>query len=151
MNKNNSNILSRYYAEKKENKIKELDAKNKEYNEKIKDIHQRIENNTGILEKLKEENKEYKIKYERLKNIFYERGLSITIVNKNYNIKEWDNLYFKKKSDLLAIYLKDNKEVKLFDKATTVILEEILQDKKYSLVVTRVNDKFIKVQLHISK
>lgn len=150
MNKNNFNILSRYYAEKKENKIKELDAKNKEYNEKIKDIHQRIENNTGILEKLKEENKEYKIKYERLKNIFYERGLIITIVNKNYNIKEWDNLYFKKKSDLLAIYLKDNKEVKLFDKATTVILEEILQDKKYSLVVTRVNDKFIKVQLHIS-
>lgn len=149
MNKNNFNILNKYYVKKKENKIKELDIKNEEYEKKIKYTQQSIEKNSTILENLKQENKDYEIKYERLKQIFYERGLIITIVNKGYNVKEWDNLYFKKRSNLLAIYLKDNEEVKIFNKDTTVMLEELLKNKNYSIVATRVSEKFIKVKLHI--
>lgn len=149
MKKDNFNILSKYYARKKENKIKELDNKKKEYKRKIINIQQLIEEKTHRINKLRKENKKYKIKYERLKQIFYERGLTINIINKNYNIKEWDNLYLRMESNLLAIYLKDGKEVKLFDEGTTMILEELLKDKDYSLVATRVYEKFIKVQLHI--
>ncbi|WP_051541953.1 hypothetical protein [Clostridium lundense] len=149
MNKDNLNILNKYYVKRNQNKIKELDIKNEKCEKKIKDTQQSIEKNEHILEKLKEENKDYKIKYERLKQIFYERGLVITIVNKGYSVKEWDNLYFKKRSNLLAIYLKDNEEVKIFNKEITLVLEELLQGKNHSLVATRVDEKSIKVKLHI--
>ena len=47
-----------------------------------------------------------KKKYNRFINIFNERGITLNIVNKDYGLKEWDNLYFKRQGRYRCYYYK---------------------------------------------
>lgn len=150
MNNDTSNFkINKYYLEKKKEKIQNLDKKNKKYSKDIYEMKEKIKSKREEVDKLKEEYSEYKEKYDRFINIFNERGITINIINKDYDLREWDNLYFKKQGNIGVITSKDGNIVKSFDKDVTDVLEEILHDKKSSIVITRVTTNLIKAQLQI--
>ncbi|SQB34582.1 hypothetical protein [Clostridium cochlearium] len=150
MNNNTSNFkINKYYFEKKKEKIQNLNEKSKQYIENIHKLEQKIKNKREEVGKLKEEYEELKEKYNRFINIFNERGITLNIVNKDYGLKEWDNLYFKRQGDIGFIITRYGTVVKSFDKNIADILEEILQEKESSIVITRITTNLIKAQLHI--
>lgn len=150
MNNHTSNFrINKYYLEKKKVKIKDLDQKNKKCKQDIYKVKQKIKLKENKIDKIKEEYNEYKERYDRFINIFNERGITINIVNKDYDLKEWSNLYLEKQGDIGVLLLKNGTIIKSFDKDVTDVLEEILKEKKFSIVITRVTNKLIKAQLHI--
>lgn len=142
--------LNKHYKNRKDNELEYIESKNNEYKDTIKRLHERIKYKKEILNGLQEENISYKKRYEELKNTFFNRGMSISIINRGYNIKEWDNLYLKNIYNSTVVCLKDGQQVKLLDEKIAFLLEDILRDKDYSIVVTRVDNKIIRAQLHIN-
>lgn len=147
--KNILDKLNALYKKRTESKILKVKNKNTLLKEDIKDLEERIHNKKIRLKKLEDDFRESDENYERVKEVFYKRGINFTAINKNYNLKEWDNLLFNKQGELWSIVTKDGSELKILDKESSSLLGEILEDKNYSLVITRIEDKFIKIKLHL--
>ncbi|WP_315120724.1 hypothetical protein [uncultured Clostridium sp.] len=146
--KNFLSNFNKFYTERNKKKIKEIEGKNIELEEKIKEMKEFVQSEQMKLEDIESENNSIKEQFKRTKDIFFHRGITFTVIDKGHGIKEWDNLYINKKSGLWIVQTKEGEDIKVLDKDTSNILEEILKDKNYSLVVTRIEDKFIKIKLH---
>ncbi|MBU5483850.1 hypothetical protein KQI86_05860 [Clostridium sp. MSJ-11] len=146
--KNFLNTFNKFYMEKNKKKIKEIEKKNTEIEKRLKEMRGFLQSKQIELEDIEGKNNSIKEQYKRAKDIFFQRGITFTVINKGYGIKEWDNLLISKKSGLWIIQTKGGEDIKILDKEVSSLLEEILKDKNYSLVVTRIEDRFIKIKLH---
>lgn len=142
---------NKFFIKQKEELIKNLDNKKKLYEEEKKKIEKRLNNNIESEKKIKFENSILKEEYDNLKKMLKERGLIFEIFNNHYDIKEWDNLFFKKEDGHYIITTKKGECVKVFNEEVSAIIEESINElKAYSMVVIRVTTKNIRIQLHRS-
>ncbi|KAJ50287.1 gas vesicle protein [Clostridium tetanomorphum] len=139
-------MFSKFYAKVKQNRLEELDKKIKEYKEEIEKLKDITEGKNKELQHLKLDNEILMEKYSRLMQLILDRGIAIDIINKNYKIKEWDNLYLVEKNNLISICSKNNEEIKMFTKEESYEIKNLIKSREYSIVVTRVEKKFIKIQ-----
>ncbi|MEW9096908.1 MAG: hypothetical protein AB2417_17670 [Clostridiaceae bacterium] len=146
--KNFLNTFNKFYTEKNKKKIKDIEGKNIELEKKLEEMRGSLQSKQIDLKDIEDKNNSIKEQYKRVKDIFLQRGITFTVINKGYGIKEWDNLLINKKSGLWIIQTKGGEEIKILDKEVSNLLEGILKDKNYSLVVTRIEDRLIKVKLH---
>ncbi|GAA0729757.1 hypothetical protein GCM10008905_30210 [Clostridium malenominatum] len=142
-------ILNVFYKKINEKKINKIKAKNIRLEENIIQIKEEIKDKSIKLEKLEENFKDNNEKYKRIMEIFLSRGINFTIINKNYKLNEWENLVVNKRGDRWIIETKDGEKLKILDRDETSLLEDILKERNYSLVITRIEDKLIKVKLHV--
>lgn len=142
-------ILNVFYKKINEKKINKIKAKNIRLEENIIQIKEEIKDKSIKLEKLEENFKDNNEKYKRIMEIFLSRGINFTIINKNYKLNEWENLLVNKRGDRWIVETKDGEKLKILDRDETSLLEDILKERNYSLVITRIEDKLIKVKLHV--
>lgn len=142
-------ILNVFYKKINEKKINKIKAKNIRLEENIIQIKEEIKDKSIKLEKLEENFKDNNEKYKRIMEIFLSRGINFTIINKNYKLNEWENLVVNKRGDRWIVETKDGEKLKILDRDETSLLEDILKERNYSLVITRIEDKLIKVKLHV--
>lgn len=144
--------VTEYYINQKNSEILKLEKKRNKYNENILKIKNALVKNKHLLEELQSNNDILKEEYNNLKKNLMQRGLIIDIINKNYHIKEWDNLYAVKNSKNYIVTNKQGEELLVFDSGFSHILHEVMGDTYFcSIVVTRVSEKNIKAQLRINK
>lgn len=117
----------------------------------ISDLKTDILKKERELNNLQEENEELNKKYFMLKELILKNGVTFSIVNKNYNLKEWDNLNIKVKEDFLIITLKDGTEIKTIETLKGKSLKSLLKEHQYSIVITRIESNLIKAKLYFNK
>lgn len=140
--------LNKLYVSQKENELKKLEDKALSLESQIQKEKESSEAHKGELDKLQYENNQLMSQYNMLKNMLIQMGILLDIENKSYNIKEWDNLYLKSKTNRYVVISKNEEEIYFFDKDTSCILQDIFTEGySCSLVVIRVLSKNIKAQL----
>lgn len=140
--------LNKFYIKQKENEIKKLEEKTLNLERQIEYEENLAKKNRQDFEELKDKNLYLKTQYNTLKSTLISMGVLLDIENINYNIKEWDNVYLKKRGNRFLVITKNQEELLFIDKETSSILQDIFNDGYVcSLVVIRVSEKSIKVQL----
>lgn len=143
--------LIEHLRKKKEKSILNIEKNIEKYLKVINSLKADILKKEYEINKLQEQNVELEKKYFMLKEIMLRNGLTFSIINKNYNVKEWDNLYIKIKEDFLVITLKDGTEIKTIENFKSKVLKSLLNDHQYSIVITRIEGNLIKGKLYFSK
>lgn len=141
-------ILNKYIDSKQHiinNLSSNKEAMEKEINKKIEEINK----NKEILEKEKFKNSLIRDKYNSLMRILSERGAIIYIKNNNYNINEWENLYIIREQNRNFIVSKIGIQLSELDKRISKIFSKEIRNNEYRLIVTRVENKKIKIQFFI--
>lgn len=137
---------------KKKEKLLLNSEKNIEtYKKNIENLKNNILSKQRELNNVREENEELNKKYFMLKELIIENGVIFSIINKSYNIKEWDNLYIKFKEQFLVITLKDGTEIKIIERLKGGALKKLLKEHKYSIVITRIESNLIKAKLYFNE
>ncbi|WP_125154360.1 hypothetical protein [Clostridium rectalis] len=142
-------MFNKFYAKIKGNKLEDLDRRIEQCKNQIKVLQFSKEEKTKKLQHLKLENEILTEKYLRIIELILDRGIIIDILNKGYKIKEWDNLYLIKRKETMVICSKNNEVIKIFNKEESKELEKIIKNKNYSIVVTRIEGKYIKIQFRV--
>lgn len=143
--------LIEHLRKKKEKSILNSQKNIEKYLKSISDLKTDILRKENEINKLQKQNQELDKKYFMLKELILKNGLTFSIVSKNYNVKEWDNLYIKIREDFLVITLKDGTEIKTIENFKSRSLGSLLKEHKYSIVVTRIEGNLIKAKLYFSK
>ncbi|MCY6484349.1 hypothetical protein OW763_08260 [Clostridium aestuarii] len=143
-----SEILNKY-INNKQSQITYLDNIKNDLESRIKKEKENIEKNIRKLEKLKFENSLIQDKYNSLYRIVKERGVNICIRNHSFNISEWDNLFIKSYKNKNIIISKKGLELEELDLKISNVFYREIQSNLYSLIVTRVDKRFIKVKFLI--
>ncbi|MCY6355797.1 hypothetical protein [Clostridium sp. ZS2-4] len=145
-----SEILNKYINSKQHiinNLRRNKEALEKEINKKIEEI----DKNKEILEREKFENSLLKDRYNSLMRILSERGTILYIKNNNYNINEWENLHIIREKNRNFIASKNGIQLSELDERISKTFSEEIRNNEYRLVVTRVENKKIKIQFLIRK
>ncbi|MBE6068601.1 MAG: hypothetical protein E7211_13035 [Clostridium lundense] len=145
------NKLIEHLRKKKEKSILNSEKNIEKYLKSINDLKADILKKETEINKLQRENEELDKKYFVVKEVILKNGLIFSIVNKNYNVKEWDNLYIKTREDFLVVTLKDGTEIKTIESFKSKSLKGFLKGHPYSIVVTRIESNLIKAKLYFSK
>lgn len=145
------NKLIEHLRKQKEKSILNSEKNIEKYLKFINDLKADILKKETEINKLQKENEELDKRYFRLKEVILKNGLIFSIVNKNYNVKEWDNLYIKTREDFLVITLKDGTEIKTIEGSKSKSLKKLLKGHPHSVVVTRIESNLIKAKLYFSK
>lgn len=140
---NKYNNFKKQGIAKVENKIKDLSLKIKKESLKFDEL-------IKTREKFKEENNKYDEVYNSLIEVLKLRGLLFNIPNKNFKVREWDNLLIKKINGRYELINKNKEPLYLFEEKYSEVIEHIMTEYYYSVVVTRIDRRYIKVQLRIT-
>lgn len=148
-------ILSQFikkYSDFKEKRIFKIENKGASLSLKIKKEKIKFEEALKIKEKLKAEDEEYEKMYKSLVRILESRGIILNVHNRNYKIREWDNLSIKKINGLYGLVNKsrENEIIYLFQKRYIGTIEHIVRNYRCSIIVTRMDKQYIKMQLRIT-
>jgi predicted RNase H-like nuclease (RuvC/YqgF family) len=144
--------LNFYYVKQKENELKKLEEKKAKLSREIVQETSELENSKENLEKLKLENNMLKEQYGNLKKLIKSRGIILDIENNRYNIKEWDNLYIKRKTSRFFILSRNEEEIYSLGNATCMLMEDMFSAGcSCSIVVIRVTAKWLKLQIRFIK
>lgn len=143
--------LIEHLRKKKEKSILNSEKNIEKYLKSISDLRTDILKKENEINKLQKQNQELDKKCFILKQLILKNGLTFSIVSKNYNVKEWDNLYIKIREGFLVITLKDGTEIKTIENFKSRSLQSLLKEHKYSIVVTRIEGNLIKAKLYFSK
>lgn len=147
-----SRRVNDYYIKTKENEIKKLEEKKRLLEQQILNEKALLDENKALLIKREMESKMLTEQYESLVRMVENNGLTFDIENKNYEIKEWDNLTLAKRGTSYIILSKKGEELEMLNRETSFILEHLLSEKKnYSFVVVRITKKNIRAQFRINK
>jgi hypothetical protein len=140
--------LNKFYIKQKESELKKLEEKALNLEKKIQEEESTAAKQREDFKHLQLENNQLKSQYHTLKNMLIGMGILFDIENNNYNFKEWDNLYLKKKGNSFLIVDKSEDELKVLEKDISIILQDIF-DEEYScsLIIIRVLPRSIKVQM----
>lgn len=145
-----NNKFEKSYVNYIQDKVNSMDKLKNELNDKIEKEKQDIEENKRKLEEVKLKNSFLKDQYESLLHILKVRGSIIEIINRDYGISQWDNLFLHKNGSEISIKTKKEDTVYRFDKEQSNILSNIIKDKDdYSIVVIRVKRDKIIAQLRL--
>ncbi|OFI01570.1 hypothetical protein CLOACE_20520 [Clostridium acetireducens DSM 10703] len=137
------------YIKEKSKEIKKLEKSKNQYIAEIEKCNKIFKYNKLKYNKIAYNNKELADKYEKLKHIFYKRGIILYIRNKNYNVNEWDNLHLKLEYNNYYIYTKNNELLYKFHEEETSVIREMIYNKPYSLIITRIDGNVLKLQLRL--
>lgn len=143
-----SEILNKYIDSKQHiinNLSNNKEVMGKEINKKIEEINK----NKEILEREKFKNSLLRDQYNSLMRILSERGVILYIKNNNYNIKEWENLYIIRKKNKNFIVSKAGIQLNELDERISEVFSREISNNEYGLIVTRVENKKIKIQFFI--
>ncbi|MTK10918.1 MAG: hypothetical protein F8N39_02050, partial [Clostridiaceae bacterium] len=97
----------RIYNDSKNRKINNLDSRKEKLKLKLKSEQNDFNQLINEKERLKEENKRIDSVFNSLVAILKSRGIMFDIPNKNFQVREWDNLYIKKKNNLYSFINKN--------------------------------------------
>ncbi|MCY6371944.1 hypothetical protein [Clostridium ganghwense] len=148
-NKNIDSEILNKYIESKQNIINNLDNNRLLLEEEINRKKEEINRNKQILQKQKFKKSLLKDQYNSLLRILKERGVIIYIKDNNYSIREWDNLYIKKEKNKNFIVSKNGNVLNELDERISKVFSKEISSGDYRLVVTRVENKKIKIQFFI--
>lgn len=140
-----------HLLKKKEKLILNSEKNIEKYLKFINDLKTDILKKEKEINRLQKENEELSKKHFILKEFILKNGLTFSVVNKNYNVKEWDNLYIKIREDFLIITLKDGTEIKTIESLKGRSLKSLLKEHQYSIVITRIESNLIKAKLYFNK
>ncbi|WML37614.1 hypothetical protein [Clostridium sp. OS1-26] len=143
--------LIRTYNDFKNRKINNLDSRKEKLKLKLKSEQSDFNNLINEKEKLKEEDKNVDLVFNSLVTILKSRGIIFDVPNKNFQVKEWDNLYIKKSDNLYSFANKNGVCLYVLEKKYGDVMEYIVNNYSYSIVVIRKNPHSLKVQLRIVK
>jgi hypothetical protein len=143
--------LIRIYNDSKNRKINNLDSRKEKLKLKLKSEQSDFNNLINEKEKLKEEDKKVDSVFNSLVAILKSRGIMFDIPNKNFQVREWDNLYIKKSDNLYSFVNKNGVCLYVLEKKYYDVMEYIVKNYSYSIVVIRKNPHSLKVQLRIVK
>ncbi|AND84537.1 MAG: hypothetical protein LKF87_02800 [Clostridium tyrobutyricum] len=137
------------YDRKIKNRIKYLDNKINTLQSQIKEREKKYCNTFEIKQKLERHNSEINKKYNYLLNILKSRGIIFEISVVSTNINEWDNLYIKILKNIYYFADKNNEIIYEIDSRYFSVVEHIIKNYKYSILVIRKDAYLITLQLRI--
>lgn len=137
------------YIDSKQHIINNLSSNKKELEKDINKKIEEINKNKEILEREKFKNSLLRDKYNSLMRILSDRGITLYIKNNNYNIKEWENLYIIIEKNRKFIASKTGIKLSELDERISKIFSEEIRNNQYRIIVTRVENKKIKIQFFI--
>lgn len=143
-----SEILNKYIDSKQHimnNLTINKEALEEEINKKIEETNI----NKEILEKEKLKNSLLRDKYNSLMRIIREKGAILYIKNNNYNIKEWENLYIIIEKNRNFIASKTGIKLSELDERISKIFSKEIRNNDYRLIITRIENKKIRIQFFI--
>lgn len=144
--------FNNYYIKQKENEFRKLEEKKFKLSREIEQENIKLINNKEKLERLNLENEQMKNQYNSLKDMAINRGIVLGIENKNYKIKEWDNLFIEKKGNKYILLTKNREEIYSLEKDDFLVFQDLFSEGySSSVIVIRVTPKLIKVQVRFVK
>lgn len=126
-----------------------LDSKEKNLKVQFKNELDEFYKFSNMKEKLKQEEEIHDKVYNSLIKILKSRGILVNIPNKNFQVKEWDNLFIKDINSLYSLISKNGDLIYAFEKKYNESIKHIVNECSYSVIVIRKNENSIKVQLRI--
>lgn len=141
--------LIRKYNHSKSRKMNNLDIRIEKLKLRLKSEKKDFDQLINEKEKLKEEDKKLNLVFNSLMMILKSRGIIFDIPNKNFQVREWDNLYIKKLDNLYSFVNKNGVCLYVLEKKYSDVIEYIVNNYSYSIVVIRKNPHSLKVQLRI--
>ncbi|MCR3760063.1 hypothetical protein [Clostridium felsineum] len=128
-------------------------------------LDNKINNLENLLSKLNKQNDKllYKLKEEKLRNAILnnrynilldeikERGIVFKIRKNGSRLLEWQNLYFDVNGENVCIRTLDKYLIYEFDNNISSLIKILIRENSYSLIVIRVNEKNVKIQLRITE
>lgn len=139
----------RKYNDSKNRRISNLDGRKEKLKLKINNEQNDFKQLIKEKEKLKEENKRVNSVFNSLVAILKSRGIIFDIPNKNFQVREWDNLHIKKSDNSYSFVNKSGVCLYVLDKKYCETMDYIVKNYSYSIVVIRKNPHSLKVQLRI--
>ncbi|URZ15550.1 hypothetical protein [Clostridium felsineum] len=132
---------------------------------KNRKLDNKINNLENLLSKLNKQNDKllYKLKEEKLRNAILnnrynilldeikERGIVFKIRKNGSRLLEWQNLYFDVNGENVCIRTLDKYLIYEFDNNISSLIKILIRENSYSLIVIRVNEKNVKIQLRITE
>lgn len=150
INKNIDNKFQEFYTEIKEKEFLKLIDKNKDLIEKLEKNKLYLKESKENLNTLLQENKSLKLRYETLILLLHKQGVNFNIKNRNLKLQEWDNLFFNKKNNSYYLTTKSDNEVYIINSRYNAVIEDIILQYQYSLVITRIYGDNIKINFRIT-
>ncbi|KOA21306.1 hypothetical protein CLHOM_04360 [Clostridium homopropionicum DSM 5847] len=146
MNENAPSSLKNY-VKNKEKEIQSLAKTIEMLKEEIEQKEEILLQRKSILEHEKLDETLLTDKFNSLYRIVKERGIFLVFHVQKHNLKEWDNLFVGKNGNKNLIINKNGEIIGELDKDIIRIFNKEIKEKKYSILVVRVNTKVIKARL----
>ena len=146
------NLLSKLikeYDDSKNRKIKGLDDRRENLRLKLKSEKMAFKQLTDKKKRLELEYANLDLELNSLLIILKARGIIFDIPNRKLQIKEWDNLYLRKIDNLYNFVNRSGVSLYILDKKYYEVMDYIVKNYSYSIVVIRKNPHYLKVQLRI--
>lgn len=150
INKNFNNKFQDFYTRIKEKEFLNLIEKNKDLNERLIKDKKSLKENRDSLNILLQENKSLKLQYETLTSLLHKQGVNFNIRNRNLKLQEWENLFFNKKNSTYYLITKSEDEVYIINSRYNQVIEDVILQYQYSLVITRIDGDNIKINFRIT-
>lgn len=127
-----------------------LIEKNKGLEERLIKDKLSLKENRENLNILSQENKSLKLQYETLILLLHKQGVNFNIRNRNLKLQEWENLFFNKKNNTYYLTTKGEDEVYIINNRYNQVIEDIISQYQYSLVITRIYGDNIKINFRVT-
>lgn len=137
------------YNKLKHNEVNNLNNKKEELQIKIQKELEKSNEITCLQRKFKVEEENANTSFYSLLRILEFRGIIFDVHNKNFKVKEWDHLHIEKVNGLYSFISKNGENLFTLGKKYNDVVEYIMNNYSYSVVVIRMDSYLIKVQLRI--
>lgn len=141
-----------YYINNQKKRINKLDFENKILKENIEREKRKKEYQEMVFEKEILKNDLLKSRYDKFIKRVENRGIIINVLNLEYKISIWENLYlYKNGNNIYSICNREKKPIRVFSKNESKIIDKELKRFDYSLIVIDVTSRNVKIQLRLNR